>query len=401
MNRLITYTVSILIFLWSVCTLPFLADPTNLTLGTFSVILLLLLEISAIAVMFLNFKNVMSSKLNIAVIIWAIYAILNAIVNSEDLFLDCREILWWPLIYFLFYFIAFNDFQDKYVRSIIKLFTILFVVLLIQYLSIRSTNFFKYSASGKMLFESSNAIYFNALLLPLSFLLKKKYSKYILLISGLILVLLSFKRSPLIYTVLVIAIAIYYDFIWVKKSNLMNGILISCIIIIVGFFAFRYVDNKTDGFITKRFELMKVDQGSGRTEIYKNVWKIYNEKNIESKLIGSGHNHVIVDNKIRYKKGDIEHISAHNDFLEILYDFGIIGLVIYLNLIVLLVRRLFYLKSIDDRFYQANIAAMIIFLSMSMVSHLIIYPTYFAYLVILWAITEGIIKRKEIQIGKE
>lgn len=397
MSKYITYITCLLIFVWSIFALQyFIGNPTEMT-----IVLLLLLEIVSFIVWIFNVGKLMSSRLNVIVLIWVIYVILNTIVNSNDLFLDMRDVIWWPFIYFLFFFIALNDKDDKYVRTIIKWFPVLFIALAMEYLFIRSTNIFTYSESGKMLFGSSNGIYFNALLLPFAFLLNKKLSKYVILIVGLILVLLSFKRSALIFTVMVIVMALYYDFFASKSTSLLKGILISCIIVVVGLFAFKYVDDKTGGFISKRLVSMETDKGSGRSEIYENVWRLYNQRSLEYKLIGSGQNTVVDDNKFKSGTGEISQISAHNDFLEILYDFGIIGLALYLVFIFRLVQRLFFLKRLDDRAFQANFAAFIIFMVMSMVSHLVIYSNYFAYLVIIWAITEGMIVRKEEMKGLE
>lgn len=393
MNKHILYLILFLLLIWSIFALQFFKDnPTVLT-----TMLLLSLESTSLLILIANPKCLINSKLNVAVLVWTVYAILNTIVCSNDLFLDLRNVLWWPLIYYLFYYITLNDDQDTFVRILIKFFPFLFIVIFFEFLSFRADNMFRYTSSGRLIFEASNGIFFNALLLPFAFLLNKKKLKYFFLIIGLIVVLISFKRSALIFTVLILIMALYYDFIGSKKTNLVKGLFLSAIVIASGFIAFGFVDSKTNGFITERFKLIENDKGSGRDEIYKNVWKLYENRSFEYKLIGSGPNTVVRDNFFKSSTGEIENLSAHNDFLEILYDFGIIGLLFYLNFIARILQRLFYIKGIDDNLFQANFAAFIIFFVMSMVSHLVIYPNYFIYLVIIWAISEGLIKRNEIK----
>ena len=115
----------------------------------------------------------------------AIYVILNTLVSSDNLFQDFRVVLWWPLVYFLFYFIAFNDVQDKYVRFIIKLIPILFIVLLVQYLSIRSMTIFRYTESGKLMYAASNTILFQCIVNAVCFFTKKKAFKIPLSFHGI------------------------------------------------------------------------------------------------------------------------------------------------------------------------------------------------------------------------
>ena len=396
MNRSITLITYGLLGLWSFCALQANDAAKFATFSYFAIVLLLLIEAVALIVIISNAGHLVNSRLNKAVLVWLVYVVLNTIVTSNDLFRSLRDVIWWPFIYFLFYYIAYEDTQENNVRLFLKIFPFLFFLLLLLFVYMRTKTIIRYDEYGKEEFVQSNAIYFNALLLPFAFLLKNKRSKYLFLIIGFILVLISFKRSALIYSVLVLFMSIYYDFIKSKSLNLFGGILLSLFIIAAGVLAFNYIDKKTDNFISNRIISMQSDEGSGRLEIYKIVWKKFESKSIEEKLIGSGQNSVVAANTTVEGVG----LSAHNDFLEVLFDFGVIGLFIYLYIILLLIRRLIYLKHIDDRCFQANYAAFLIFIVMSLVSHLVIYPTFFAYLAMVWAMTEGLIKRKELENGQ-
>lgn len=58
-------------------------------------------------------------------------------------------------------------------------------------------------------------------------------------------------------------------------------------------------------------------------------------------------------------------------------------------------------RHISKSFFRANVACTLIFFVMSAVSQLFLYPTYFAYIVAIWAITQSILsyERKIKDIG--
>jgi hypothetical protein len=123
-------------------------------------------------------------------------------------------------------------------------------------------------------------------------------------------------------------------------------------------------------------------QEESRMYIYLDTWKNFNSKDIFQILLGSGHRSTAIDRGILSQ-------TAHNDYLEVLYDYGIIGLLLYIYFTLLIVKRLIKLSKTGGRYFHAYFSAFLIFLVMSMVSHLIIYPTYFAFISVLWGITEA------------
>ena len=81
--------------------------------------------------------------------------------------------------------------------------------------------------------------------------------------------------------------------------------------------------------------------------------------------------------------------SAHNDWLEALYDFGIIDLILYVALHFLLLKRMVELIRMKSFLAEPYAVAYAIFFMMSLTSHLIIYPNYFTVLVAFWGMVEG------------
>lgn len=393
MNKAIANTVFLLYVLWSILTLQqaveMYAGEQNLgTLGYATILLLLSIEALAVVIILFNIWKLLSSRLNLIVFLWMIYIVFNAIINSDNLFLDLRETLWWPLTYFLFYFIAYNDKNNHYINLLIKYFPFFFVALSLQYASIRLASLNLGSLIAQAMI-SVNHVFFVVLLLPFAFLIKKKALKYFILFIGLLATLFSFKRSAMAFVGPILVMAVYYDFFKNSKNGIMKGLLIASAFLFFFFLTFSYIDHKTGGHISNRIELATVDGGSGRTDTYKAVWRNFIIKSWEYKLVGSGHNAVRNEAIMTLENT----VSAHNDFLEVLYDYGIIGIGLYFLFIVKILQRTFSLRQVNAKYYHAHLAVLIIFIIMSMVSHLILYPTYFAYLVIIWAIVEGQMRR--------
>ena len=128
-------------------------------------------------------------------------------------------------------------------------------------------------------------------------------------------------------------------------------------------------------YVFSRFSSISEDKGSGRDIVWRNVLDTYSKSPVLEKIIGHGHYSAIIVNR-----GHNIDLSAHNDFLEVLFDYGIIGLILYLLLHIYLIKRLFFLKRNKSELFLPYLASYITMFIMSMVSHLILYPTYFTFL---------------------
>ena len=125
----------------------------------------------------------------------------------------------------------------------------------------------------------------------------------------------SLKRGGIV--ALIASIFIYflvYQYYYRKKKLKFFTIFLSIVFFASLFFFYDYVEQVTDGLISRRFKSITTDEGSGRLEIYSSVWGLICNSNFDEFLLGSGWQGVTS------KLGR----SAHNDFLEVLYDFGVI-----------------------------------------------------------------------------
>ena len=349
---------------------------------------LLRLLIEALSIYFLlKFYKIPKSNLFYLILYFLLYSAFVNLFHSQNLIRETSEIIWWGSLFFLFYFISYFDNEEKgYINILIKYFLPFFIFVFLLFLLIVSVQqaFLDVGFTGNYN-VSSNQVFFVCLLLPFTALLKNKWIKYSLLLLGLYAAVFSSKRSAMVFTPLIVIISIYYDYLSNKKNKFF-GVIVTSLILFLGYTVFDSLNKRYDSFFISRFENALEDKGSGRLDIIDVVFNEYSFKSVNGLLFGSGFNSVVKDNL--YKEDNIS-LSAHNDFIEILYDYGIIGFIIYFIFVIFLLRRIFYLKRINKELFIANYMAFIIFVVMSLVSHLVLYPSYFAYLSILWGITEG------------
>ena len=138
---------------------------------------------------------------------------------------------------------------------------------------------------------------------------------------------------------------------------------------------FIVVDNALDNLFTERFMNIKDDGGSGRDQVWATTWRMIQQSAFEHLLFGHGHNSVLTNSPLR--------LSAHNDFLECIYDFGLFGSLFYFMLHISLIRQIF--RNIRLRNPEAAIMAFTysFFLILSLMSHVLIYP-WLAFMGLSW-----------------
>ena len=345
--------------------------------GYIAILCMLMIECLGLMKIFTKEVNILNRPHLLIVFSWLLYAILVTLLTSSDLFLDLRSILWWPMIYFVFYWISVKSDAQKRIQELIIFFIpLLFIISSLIYFSLRS------AALTQLSFLTSdsvdNSIFYIVLLIPLLFLLSMR-KKYILLIVAIISTLFSFKRSAILSLFAMIVVCVYIDCFYHKKISFTKSILLSIIIFSIIIGGVIYLDQLVGDVFFERFDTVAEDQGSGRLEIFNNVIEKIEHRPFEDKLMGTGFNSVIQNYSF----------SAHNDFLEMLYDYGIIGFLLYVLFVIQIIKTVFRSHVLGNNYFQANIASFVIFLIMSMVSHLWLYPTFFAYLIVLWAITNG------------
>ncbi len=171
----------------------------------------------------------------------------------------------------------------------------------------------------------NNIAYSFVSLIPLVFLIKKNR----LLSVATIMVLMFFiiqggKRGAVVVGALGVMMYIYYQMRTVNKKNKVRGyILISIVAVVIGYFAYdMFISNE---FLISRMEQMVEGNVSGRDRIYANIFNGWLESDSFTNLLfGYG----FAGSRLLSGTGNF----AHNDWLELLSNFGLLGVSIYIVL---------------------------------------------------------------------
>lgn len=228
-----------------------------------------------------------------------------------------------------------------------------------------------------------NGAYTLLYFLPFILCLRKVYLRIVGVVVVLAALLFSLKRGGLLAFAL--AILIYWAINTFSYSGKKFGFwhFVFSALVVVGFVYFYiYFDQMTGNLLSTRFQNLQDDGGSGRLDTYPVVWSHIKESSIINLIFGHGWDAVRIQCGMER--------SAHNDFLEILYDFGIIVFAVYILFYIKLfkvVRLLIKRRS----FYAAPLSAtFVLFFANSMVSHIIYYPKY----AVLFALFLGLMSNR-------
>jgi hypothetical protein len=273
------------------------------------------------------------------------------------------------IIYFLFYFtlirnVNISDFSP-YLKMLLWLITILYFYEMFILYGINTKLFTFYiltfiSSVTKKIFESGGDTASLPLLfiIPLILVLLEGKKRIYFLTVVIALIFISLRRTAILSLVFCLPFVYWFIRTNLKPRQLISiSILILCSLFTIWFFL--------GDAISYRFEeLLQGDSrgeyGSGRTVFYNIVWRSWlYSKNYE---LVFGHGMGSVKNLL-IKTYGIDH--AHNDFLEIIHTWGLVGLLIWTNFLYNLHNLRVKLKntSMLNIFYVCLISYVIIALT--------------------------------------
>jgi len=188
--------------------------------------------------------------------------------------------------------------------------------------------------------------------------LREKKQRNALLLTVL-LVFISFKRSSIIAAIAMLSVAMFSG---KEKTVKKVGLFIFAIIATIVLFVL--VDNWSGGYLFGRFQGENFITGAGRIDIYRAGIEDIGRRNVLMLLIGEGSASAV--SKIG--------TGLHNDWLDFLFSYGIVGVVLF----ALLVKNCFAkIRLLEDSPIKKRSAGMMIalFFVLSMLS-----TVYFAYI---------------------
>lgn len=224
-----------------------------------------------------------------------------------------------------------------------------------------------------------NEVYWVELGLPFAFLVDNKKVKWGLIITIGVAVLLSMKATA----ILVYALSIITGqtlLIKCERHRISSRFMFMLVVILGLAFVWPLISEvllDTLGISwAAKYDETTSTGGSGRIAIWGQVIGLLSRSNFIEFLCGHGHNSVF--KAIGF--------SAHNDFLEILYDYGLFVFIVYLIFCLQLLRKFVRMIKVRSVCAPAMGMSLVIFFVASMNTHLIIYPGLLINLAAVWAV---------------
>lgn len=216
------------------------------------------------------------------------------------------------------------------------------------------------------LFEEQHlgTAYYLLFALPLIMINPSRIIKFLGLLTVTIIVFSSVKRGGTL--ALLVGLFVYIIIRQrIGKGNIWLNYLVTIgsICAVLGVFFFFAVYGETS--ILERFENVGSDQGSGRTLVWAETWRLIQNGDAFEFLIGHGHNTVVRDS--------IFALSAHNDYLEAWHDYGLIGMILYILAVVSLVASTYKSVRMKHPYSPAFCINVVNVILLSMVSHVAMY----------------------------
>jgi hypothetical protein len=338
-------------------------------------IVLLYLIFSSIYI-FLNFKTYPSLvKLfvfySIVMLVSDTLGVILGTVNLSDIN-DIVFVTIIPTVSLIFIYTALSKGHIKFNIFFAMMFLFLIALVILYF-------YYYYALIIITTLNNSNVTQFNAsysILVALAggLLIKNKNIKYGLIFVSFIVVFSSLKRGGMIAISLALLFYFFVSLLHEKNKSFAKMVFRFMGLPILGIGLILLLIYMNDYFdIYNRFKNMGQDGGSGRVNIYLNVLGKFADFSFFELLLGRGSKGV-------YK---VLNVSAHNDFLEILFDYGLVGLCALLLILFKLIS--WNIKCVIKKFKYANILTytMCAFFVLTMVSHVVIYSIFFLF-VIVW-----------------
>jgi len=220
------------------------------------------------------------------------------------------------------------------------------------------------------------SVYYLVTCLPIVLCIESKLLKSTLVSLIVIGVIISFKRSALVtLCVVVIAFLLKKKDLkkWFKYVMIVLLVVISVLLFIKQDLEFLY--NIRDIWHYRFFYNSNMITDV-RQDVYLEVLKLQMNSTFLEWIVGHGYNAVQKVTSTGY--------SAHNDYLEILYNYGLFAFILYVVLIIELI-KLYRKKAKDPDYPSFSLLVSICVLCVpSFFSHLLTYPTYFLILSMYW-----------------
>ena len=156
-----------------------------------------------------------------------------------------------------------------------------------------------------------------------------------------------------------------------RRSGISKLILVIMAVVLLAA-VFAIVEVKTSGYLSTKLASMFESGGSGRDVIWRETWKVQLQSNPVQWIFG----HFGVE--VSQANGLEE--TAHDEFLEVLFRYGLLGLGVFVFMIFSLIIEAIKMNRCRYEYTASFAAGIVLLIVMSVTSHTITYIGYFPVL---------------------
>jgi len=167
---------------------------------------------------------------------------------------------------------------------------------------------------------TNNAGYIIVALIPCAFVFKKQWIQYVLLVFCIVFTIFSMKRGAILTSGVAILLYIHMR---IRQARFSTKFGLLAVTVVIGVLVFHFLQETIFQNSYFQYRLQTTTEGfsSGRDELLSNCLHYYfNNENIIQQVFGLGANGTL----------SIVGNGAHNDWVELLVNQGLIGFVIFL-----------------------------------------------------------------------
>lgn len=324
----------------------------------------------------LGLSSVRSYKVKavfVAPLLFCVFSMFFALGTTSLSLSFTRIYVYLMIPYFFLVFASFYIFAEHSIKTD--------RIILITYIVCLAVN--AYTIIGYLAFVRNRAvasdIYYSLCLFPFALqLIKNKRWKLVIIFAQFFVTFLSNKRTGFI--ALCIGLILYFilETSGESKKNfirMFGRILLIVVAIWVLYYVSTYVDNRFGFGIYARLNRLETDEGSGRGRMYQAVWNAIKNSSWFEILFGHGMN----------TAGKVAGAGyAHNDFLEVFYDYGLFSFICIIIYYVSIIRYAIQMIISKSPYASSFAFSVVIGLALSFFSYFLIYYTFVTCLVAFW-----------------
>ncbi len=185
--------------------------------------------------------------------------------------------------------------------------------------------------------------------------LVKKVICAVVLLSGIYVVLMGGSRAALVSVFIALIITVFT----MKKTSIKSIIVVLIVSIVLVFLIPKYILPMIPQETLARLsiESLRNDNGSGRSEIWKVALHMFTDGNPINWIMGYGYGKL----KVPFSIGETS--TMHNQYLQQLVSYGMLGLLLYIRMIILAYKQV---KQKYRRYSGAYIGLMIMAMTLTL-----------------------------------